>query len=151
MTGNFFITLPTLVKAHRLLSTPYYLPPDWRENLAKISSPDRKQQHQFGLGGGLGGVDDWPRKAGEEPNMADLGEGCEAWFVGPANVRGVWASAVRHRVKWRGASESIMWAIKSSAADLGGRPMLSDSKLRRKARKRQEEVERILDEMLDIM
>lgn len=96
-------------------------------------------------------MDDWPWKAGEEPNIADLGEGAEGWYVGPGNVRGVWASAVRHRVKWRPASESIMWVLRSSAADLGEKAVLSESKARRKAAKRRMQVDRIVDEMVEVM
>jgi hypothetical protein len=151
MTAHFFTTLPVLVKAHRLLSGPYDLPERWRVNLAKVSLPSRGKSQRSGLHGGKGGVDNWPKKAGEEPNMADLGEGAQGWYVGPGNVQGVWASAVRHRVKWRPGSESIMWAIKSSAADLGEKGVLAESKARRKAAKRRADVDRIVDEMLEIM
>lgn len=155
MTARFFTTLPLLVKAHRLLSSPYDLPYDWRENLARSLLPGGGKAQRFGLGGGQGGVNDWPRKAGEEPNVGDLGAGAVEWYVGPENVRGVWPGAVSHRVKWRSSGESVMWTMKSSAAGLlqGMRDEEGDDEVkRRKVRaKRRKEVKIIVDEMLEMV
>jgi hypothetical protein len=156
MTARFFTTLPLLVKAHRLLSSPYTLPPDWRENLARSALPGGGKTQRFGLSGGQGGVDDWPRKAGEEPNVQDLGEGAVEWYVGPANVRGVWPGAVGHRLKWRGSGESIMWIMKSSTVGLlkgmqeeerNG----DETKRNKRGAKRRKDVKRIVDEMLEMV
>jgi hypothetical protein len=152
MTARFMTTLPILVKAHRLLSSPYKLPPDWYENLLRISQPGQGRSQRFGLGGGQGGVDDWPRKAGEEPNIGDLGIGAENWFVVPANVRGIWGNAVRHRVKWRAAGESIMWTMRNSAAgllkDLGDD---DEDKTGKRRVKRRKQVNEIVSEMVEMV
>lgn len=156
MTARFFTTLPLLVKAHRLLSSPYTLPPDWRDNLIRSALPGGGKTQRFGVGGGQGGVNDWPRKAGEEPNVADLGIGAVEWYVGPDNVRGVWPGAVGHRVKWRASGESVMWTLKSSAAGLlkGMREEEKDGdevkRGKRRARRR-EDVKRIVYEMLEMV
>ena len=156
MTARFFTTLPILVKAHRLLSSPYRLPPGWRENLHRSLLPGKGKAQRFGLGGGQGGVNDWPRRAGEEPNIDDLGAGAEEWYVGPDNVRGVWPGAVRHRVKWRASEQSIMWAMKSSAAGLmkGMRDAEKDGNEVKRAKlraKRRNDISRIVDEMLEMV
>jgi hypothetical protein len=97
-------------------------------------------------------VDDWPRKAGEEPNIGDLGIGAENWFVIPANVRGIWGNAARHRVKWRAAGESIMWTMRSSAAgllnDLGDG---DEDKRGKKRAKRRKQVNEIVSEMVEMV
>jgi hypothetical protein len=156
MTARFFTTLPLLIKAHRLLSSQYHLPLDWRENLMRSSLPGGGKVQRFGLGGGQGGVNDWPRKAGEEPNIDDLGVGAVEWYVGPENVRGVWPGAVRHRVKWRASGDSVMWTLKISAASLLQKMREEEKeddelKKRKRGAKRRKDVNRIVDEMLEMV
>lgn len=151
LTSRFFNTLPILVKAHRLLSSPFTLPPEWQENLARLARPELEEEDRFGLGGGKGGVDGWARKAGEEPNLSELGKGGQEWFVGPENVRGIWISAIRHRVKWRELSESVMWIMKSNAAGLLEDKEMSEKQRNRKAAKRRRKVDEILDDMLELV
>jgi hypothetical protein len=97
-------------------------------------------------------VDDWTRKAGEEPSSEDLGEGGKEWYVIPVNVRGIWNSAVRHRVRWRESSESIMWSMKNTAVSLGKERRDEDEgQLRKKRAKRRNRVEKILAEMIEMV
>lgn len=155
LTGRFFNTLPVLVKAHRLLSAPFTLPTDWRANLARLAQPDLGDTQRFGLGGGQGGVNGWARRAGEEPDLAELGDDGEEWHAGPENIRGVWTTAIRHRVKWRDVGEGVMWAITTSAADLSDQQrQAAVAELhvqRRRERKRREAVDAILDDMLTML
>lgn len=139
------------MKAHRLLSAPYNLPPEWQENLARLARPEVEEEERFGLGGGKGGVDGWARKAGEEPNLLELGTGGETWFVGPDNVRGIWISAIRHRVKWRELSENVMWVMKSNAVGLLDDKGVSEKRKERREGRRRRQVDQILEDMLDML
>lgn len=133
------------------MSSPFTLPPDWQENLARLARPELEEENRFGLGGGKGGVDGWARKAGEEPNLSELGKGGQEWFVSPENVRGIWISAIRHRVKWRDLSESVMWVMKSNAANLLEDKGLSEKQWAKKEAKRRRQVDGILDDMLEMI
>ena len=96
-------------------------------------------------------MDGWARKAGEEPNLSELGKGGQEWFVSPENVRGIWISAIRHRVKWRDLSESVMWVMKSNAANLLEDKGLSEKQWAKKEAKRRRQVDGILDDMLEMI
>lgn len=143
--------MPILVKAYRLLTTPFKLPPDWQENLARLARPEVEDEERFGLGGGKGGVDGWARKAGEEPNLLELGAGGETWFVGPDDVRGVWMPAIRHRVKWRELSENVMWVMNSNAEGLLQDKGVSEKRREKRAGRRRRQVDEILEDMLEML
>lgn len=151
LTGRFFTTLPVLVQASRLLTGGFTLPPDWQDNLALLSRPGQGEAQRFGLGGGTGGVNGWARKAGEEPNLAELGEGGDQWFVESRDVKAIWRTVVRHRVKWRDLSESVMWNLKTDAAGLVQEAEVSKSKARKRERRRREAVDKILDDMIVLL
>lgn len=101
-------------------------------------------------------MNDWPRKAGEEPNVQDLGDGAVEWYVGPANVRGVWLGAVGHRLRWRDSGQSVMWVMKTSAAGLlkGMREDEKEgdeTKRNKRGAKMRIDVKRIVEEMLEMV
>lgn len=79
----------------------------------------------------------------------------EAWYATPVNLKGVYTSVVRHRCKFRPMEDGVMWLLSASAADVGEKAMSEQRDGRRKRAKRAErrrrEVDRILEEVLDLV
>ncbi|RXK39472.1 hypothetical protein M231_03305 [Tremella mesenterica] len=68
LTSRSVLLLPDLVRAHRLLSRRFDLPPNWQSAL----SSTRIEGDELGVGGGKGGVLTWAKVAGEEPSLSQL-------------------------------------------------------------------------------
>ncbi|WVR00305.1 hypothetical protein IAU59_007448 [Kwoniella sp. CBS 9459] len=167
---------PEFVKAHRLLSGSFDLPPNYLSILSRDGHDGtffaRNQTSgggggKKGLGGGIGGVDSWAAQAGEEPSLARLsrealafarangdidsetdegGEEVDDPFCTPSNVQGVWKVLVTHRVRRRKERDEVMWLVKGSAAQAAAMGANTD-----KERERQREaleVDQIVDEIL---
>lgn len=172
--------VPDFVRAHRLLSAPFDLPSDWETALDRAQGlggldylQDRDGQSvgtgpedKFGVGGGIGGVNTWATKAGEEPSInelvakmlypevdiATLGKDkqthVEEWYCGLSNVEGVWMTLMRHRVRGRKERGGIMWLLDDSATgvkDDNGPKKLDNQK---ETQKRRIAAEHILGEIL---
>lgn len=147
LTGKAIRAFPLFVKAHRLLSAPFPLPPDWELALAvRDSRSGGEMGDKYGVGGGKGGVDTWARLAGEEPPpsvltlqpVEEVGE--DGWFATDENVRGVWNLCIRHRVRLRRPRGDIMWLMRHSAGE--PLPVQDETKTR------DHDVDTILDDIL---
>lgn len=146
LTGRAVRLFPLFVKAHRLLSGPFILPPDWKDALHRHTSlPDS------GKSGGQGRkeeVDSWARLAGEEPTLANLTgipeDAEDGWYASSENVNGVWSLCMRHRVRLRGKkSGGIMWMLQTSAGAAGELGSVQDDKGREVG-----QVDRILEKII---
>ncbi|ORY28165.1 hypothetical protein BCR39DRAFT_535841 [Naematelia encephala] len=148
LTGRAVRLFPYFVRAHRLLSSAFSLPPSWETALAIQQSlvdgqlpPKGFEDGKYGVGGGKGGVDTWARSAGEEPSLSDLaadvGES-ETWqgdgglYAMPGNVEGVWETALRHRVRWRPERAEVMWRLKGGAEQGGDGDKVVSAKRKRR-------------------
>jgi hypothetical protein len=153
LTGRGVNLFTRLVQAHRLLSAPFYLPTGWEEGLEmrrRIQNGDDIDLYDNagrGLSGGKGGVGMWDVFSGAEPSVRDLSAERveeEDPYADPANVRGVFWTALRHRVKYREERDEVMWLLKRSAGD-----MLADDTSHVQDRRKGRQVDEILTRILD--
>ena len=147
LTGKCQLTFPKFVKAHRLLSSEFALPPDYELALTQRVRVDR-----FGLDGGENGVSSWSKLAGEQPDLESLTlsrdpdrDPVQGWFCSLGNVEGVWKFCLGHRVRPRGFKQDIMWVMSSSSSST---PVSSKHEDGITQRKESEIVDAILDDIL---
>lgn len=126
LTGRAVRLFPLFVKTHRLLSSPFSLPPEWEEAVLRETTTTTPPANDIVYGKDivkdLERANTWARQAGEEPTLSsltgDLEDGYEGWYATPENVNGVWHLCMRHRVKLRRETGGgIMWMLQTSAAD----------------------------------
>lgn len=145
--------LTRLVRAQRLLASPFDLPPDWEENVhtwqREVGNPNAaRRQAAGGLSGGPGGVDTWARRAGEVPRTeAVVGPGGDEWYCLPENVAGAWALAVRHRVRVREPGQGALYQLNGTAQERAAKASKHEGTVRETARHRRE-VDHALEELL---
>ncbi|KAL1409999.1 hypothetical protein Q8F55_003999 [Vanrija albida] len=148
--------LNRLIRAQRLLASPFDLPPNWEDNLHtwqhEVGNPNAAARRQVkatgGLSGGPGGVDTWARRAGEVPRTAAVvGPGCDEWYCLPENVAGAWALAVRHRVRVREPGQGALYQLNGTARERAAKVSKHEGSVKEAAGRRRE-VDQALEELL---